>query len=147
MPTKEKGKTISKPNRKIEQFCSVCKKTFQMPVVEEGDAHDVIWLKCPGCDGFLPFMVEGADSGAPGGGAKGEDGSGINDLALEDIDTDSASEYIESGEYTVGDIVYHRSWNDYGRVISKETLPGDRKTIIVQFVNQGKTRLLEGVAP
>jgi len=143
---KGKGKTVSKSSREMEQFCSVCKKTFQMPVVEEGDAHNAIWLKCPGCDGFLPLMVEGADSGAAGG-ERGGNASGLNDLALEDIDTDSASEYLESGEYAIGDIIYHRSWNDYGRVIAKETLPGDRKTIIVQFINQGKIRLLEGVAP
>ena len=39
-----------------------------------------------------------------------------------------------------------RSWNDYGKIIEKEILPGNRKTIHVQFVNQGNIRLLEGIA-
>ncbi len=67
------------------------------------------------------------------------------DLAPEDIDPERALEYSETGEYKVGDIIYHRSWNDYGKVTAKESLPGNRKIIYVHFVNQGKIRLLEGV--
>jgi hypothetical protein len=67
------------------------------------------------------------------------------DLSIEDLYTDSAREYRETDEYEVGEVVYHRSWNDYGKVLAKETLSGNRKTILVHFVNQGKTRLLEGV--
>jgi hypothetical protein len=142
---KGKGKTVRKTVRKIEQYCSVCKKTFQMPVVEEAENHEVVWLKCPSCEGFLPYMTEGSGSDAGGLGKSGAH-TGVDDLAIEDIDTESAREYSEADEYRVGDIIYHRSWNDYGRVISKDKLPGDRKTILVHFVNQGKIRLLEGIA-
>jgi hypothetical protein len=144
-----KGKGTGTKARTIEQYCSVCKKTFDMPVVEEADNHEVVWLKCPGCDGFLPYMTEQADDGG-GAGIKHADGdreSGIGEeLALEDIDIEKAKEYNEADEYKVGEIIYHRSWNDYGKVIAKETLPGHRKTIHVQFVSQGKIRLLEGVS-
>ena len=132
-----------KKDRTMEQYCSVCKKTFEMPVIDGEEGGDVVWLKCPGCKGFLPYMTE------PDGdvtGAEGEDQGGLEDLALEDIDVDKAKEYSEKDEYEIGDIIYHRSWNDYGKVIVKETLPGRRKTIIVHFVDQGKIRLLEGVA-
>jgi hypothetical protein len=117
-----------------------------MEVVEGGEnTGDVIWLKCPGCKGFLPHMAEGdEDGGTAGGGASDED----VELAPEDFDDaekEQAREYTESDEYEVGDIIYHRSWNDYGKVISKEELPGNRKTVIVNFGNQGKIRLLEGV--
>jgi len=117
-----------------------------MPVVEEADNHDVVWLKCPGCQGFLPYML---DSVVSGEGTENYDVStqtDTEDLALEDIDQEKAREYRESNEYKIGEIIYHRSWNDYGKVVSKETLPGHRKTIVVQFVNQGRIRLLEGVA-
>lgn len=137
------GKVANTESRTIEQYCSVCKKKFDMPVVEEAEANDVIWLKCPGCNGYLPYMTESAHLG-DGGDAGFEDE--IRDLALEDIDVDKAREYAESENYEVGDIVYHRSWNDYGKVVAKETLPGHRKTIIVHFVSQGKIRLLEGIA-
>lgn len=135
---KERGKTV-------EQYCSVCKKTFDMPIVEESDTQDVIWLNCPGCRGYLPHMLnqedidEAEETEREDAGAKGED------LAIEDLTTENAREYQEGGDYNVGEVIYHRSWNDYGKVIAKETLSGHRKTIVVHFVNQGKTRLLEGV--
>jgi DNA-directed RNA polymerase subunit RPC12/RpoP len=126
----------------IEQYCSVCKKTFQMPVVEEAENNEV--LRCPGCKGYLPYMVGDAKEREESAGD--DEQSEFDDLALEDIDVDKAREYSERSEYDVGEVVYHRSWNDYGKVVAKETLPGNRKTIVVHFVNQGKIRLLEGVA-
>ncbi len=135
------GKAAKK--RMINQHCSVCKKDFDMEIVEgSGSNNDVIWLKCPGCEGFLPYMTE-----EDGGKASGK-GAEPTELAPEDLDNEErehAKEYMESGEYAVDDVIYHRSWNDYGKVVSKEELPGHRKIIIVNFVNQGKIRLLEGV--
>ncbi len=134
------GKTAGKGV--ITQHCSVCGKDFEMEVVEKDDGTGVIWLRCPGCKGYLPRLVDEEGAGeAAGGGEPAE-------LAPEDIsqeEREGAKEYTESGEYEVDDVIYHRSWNDYGKVIAKETLPGNRKTIIVNFVNQGKIRLLEGV--
>ncbi|RKZ06777.1 hypothetical protein DRQ05_04185 [bacterium] len=141
---KSKGKTAEV--KTIKQYCSVCNKTFDMPIVEKTD--DVIWLICPGCKGYLPYMldkdrVDRTSSDSSEKAVQIDDG----DLAPEDIDKDNAREYRENEEYDIGEIIYHRSWNDYGKVISKETLPGNRKTIVVRFINQGKIRLLEGMAP
>jgi hypothetical protein len=113
-----------------------------MEIVEGDESNDVIWLKCPGCEGFLPYMTDEDGEGAD------DDALDAPELAPEDLDEEEkeqASEYVESGEYEIDEIIYHRSWNDYGKVIAKEELPGHRKTIIVNFVNQGKIRLLEGV--
>ncbi len=135
------GKTAKK--RTIRQHCTPCDKDFDMEVVEGGESkEDVIWLKCPGCQGFLPYMIE--EEGAASGNGSVEPA----ELAPEDIDEEEreqAREYVESGEFEIGDIIYHRSWHDYGKIVSKEELPGNRKTIIVNFVNQGTIRLLEGV--
>lgn len=137
-----KGKGTRIIGRKMDQYCSVCKKSFEMPVVDEADNQDVIWLKCPGCSGFLPYMSEEQKALYRSDEKAAEDE--IDDIAIEDIDKEKAKEYSEAIKYDVGDIVFHRSWNDYGKVVSKETLPGHRNTIIVNFVNQGKIRLLEG---
>jgi hypothetical protein len=141
-----KGKSAGKSSRLIEQYCSVCKKSFEMPVVEEAENNEVVWLKCPGCKGFLPYMVDTEESEEKLELDAGGDQQDFEDLAIEDIDTESAREYNEANEYKVGETIYHRSWNDYGKVIAKEVLPGYRKTILVHFVNQGKIRLLEGMA-
>jgi hypothetical protein len=143
--TQRKVKSKKASDRTVEQYCSVCKKTFQMPVVEEGENLDVIWLNCPGCRGYLPHMVDHAQIDDSDENEREEGEKTAEDLSIEDLYTDSAREYRETDEYQVGDVLYHRSWNDYGKVVSKETLSGNRKTIVVHFVNQGKTRLLEGV--
>ncbi len=41
---------------KIKQYCSVCREELEMEVVptEEEEEDGVIWLRCPGCRGFLP---------------------------------------------------------------------------------------------
>ena len=126
----------------INQYCSVCKDHFDMEVVKQGSSKGVIWLKCPGCQGFLPYMP---DENEESSDQEGQQGSGA-DLALEDLDIETAKEYSEDQIYEIGDIIHHRSWNDFGKIISKETLPGNRRTICVQFLRQGRIQLLEGVA-
>ena len=141
-----KSRSKTSEIRTIRQYCSVCKKTFDMPVVEES-SKDVIWLSCPGCKGFLPYMKESEEFIFEDETEREKQAVEIDeDIAPEDIDKENAREYIETEEYNIGDIIYHRSWNDYGKVLSKEVLPGNRKTIIVKFINQGKIRLIEGVA-
>ena len=124
----------------MKQYCSVCKEQFEMEIVKQGSSENVIWLKCPGCQGFLPFIPEEdgeiRDTGEPAGEAN---------IALEDLDVEKAKEYSEQLKYEIGEIIHHRSWNDYGKVISKDMLPGNRRTIWVQFLRQGKVQLLEGV--
>lgn len=111
-----------------------------MEVVKQGSGKGVIWLKCPGCQGFLPYMPDESDEVEE---PKDQKSPG-NEIAIEDLDIENAKEYSEDQIYEVGDIVHHRSWNDFGKVLSKEELPGNRRTILVQFLRQGKMQLLEG---
>ena len=128
--------------RTIKQHCTPCNKEYEMEVVEgSSESNDVIWLQCPGCKGFLPYMMEEEDGQA-------KEGAEPQELAPEDLSDDEkeqAREYHDSEVYEVGEIIYHRSWHDHGKVVSKEELPGNRKTIVVSFVHQGTIRLLEGV--
>ena len=136
----------AKDKRTIDQYCSVCKKSFDMEVVEEADNNEVLWLKCPDCEGFLPYMVESDDEDPDESGSGEQDALDAAPDDFSNEDKDNALEYDKTGEYKVDDIIYHRSWNDYGKVVAKETLPGHRKTILVNFGNQGRIRLLEGVS-
>ena len=111
-----------------------------MEVVKQGSSKRVIGLKCPGCQGFLPHMPDDSDSEESKKPKEAE-----ADLALEDLDIENAKEYEEDQIYTIGDVIHHRSWNDFGKVVSKGALPGNRKTICVQFLRQGNIQLLEGV--
>jgi len=108
-----------------------------MEIIKPGSNENVVWLKCPGCQGFLPYMP---DDETPEPSAGGSD-----PVALEDLDIENAKEYSEEMVFEIGEVIHHRSWNDYGKIVSKDTLPGNRQTIWVQFLRQGKVQLLEGV--
>ena len=125
----------------INQYCSVCKAHFEMEEVKQGSSKGVVWLKCPGCKGFLPYMPEGQEEDSEGKAQQKED----QQLAIEDLEIENAREYSDDEIYELGDVVHHRSWNDFGKVVSKGELPGGRKTMWVQFLRQGKIQLLEGV--
>jgi hypothetical protein len=129
----------STDSKSINQFCSVCKSDFDMEIIKQGSNESVLWLKCPGCKGFLPYMP---DEDTDANSSDGDD----NTVALEDLDIENAKEYIESDVYEVGEIIHHRSWNDYGKIVSKDLLPGNRHTIVVNFLRQGRVQLLENVA-
>jgi len=122
----------------IKQHCSVCKSDFEMEIIKQGSGENVVWLKCPGCQGFLPYMPD--DDGV----AKTEDET-EKPLALEDLDIEHAREYSDDQLFEIGEVIHHRSWNDYGKIVSKDALPGNRHTIWVQFLRQGKVQLIEGV--
>jgi len=134
------GRTVMMPETtsSIRQHCSVCKADFDMDVIKQGSTEDVLWLKCPGCQGFLPYMPK-------------EDLADVERVpdeqkfALEDLDVEHAKEYDEALEYHIGEVLHHRSWNDFGKVVAKDKLPGNRRTIWVQFIRQGRVQLLEGV--
>lgn len=124
----------------IKQFCSVCKSEFEMEIIKQGSNESVLWLKCPSCKGFLPYMSEEEYTEA-----RTTDPEESETVALEDLDVESARDYSEHEVYEVGEVIHHRSWNDYGKILSKDMLPGNRHTILVKFLRQGQVQLLENV--
>ena len=121
----------------IRQHCSVCKADFDMDLIKQGSTEDVLWLKCPGCQGFLPYM--------PKEDLEDEVLPEEKTVAIEDLDVEHAKEYSDDQEYQIGEVIHHRSWNDFGKIVAKDRLPGNRRTIWVQFIRQGRVQLLEGV--
>ena len=133
----------SASERVMRQYCSVCKAHFDMSVVRESAEDGVVWLKCPQCKGILPHM-EAEDGGAESSSEDGAAAANSASNALDDIDVSKARPYLPQEVYEVGDVVHHRGWDDYGVVQSKESLPGNRSAIVVQFADQGNVRLIEG---
>lgn len=137
----------------MRQYCSVCKAQFDMTVVSEAGDDGVVWLKCPQCAGILPHMPA-EDDPAPSRPSserpksttaeEPEPEHEIPPSVVEEIDPDDARIYSPHESYEVGDVVHHRGWNDYGRVVAKESLPGNRTMIRVRFVQNGEVQLIEG---
>jgi hypothetical protein len=130
---------ISSKARTIRQYCSVCKATLDMAVVDTVQDHEVTWLKCPRCNGILPHMMSSDEAPAPSEAAQPEAPPAAVSTyepapaAIPEADRAVARDYDPTQSYTVGDVVYHRSLNLFGRVVEKTALPGRRSAIRVQF--------------
>lgn len=120
----------------MRQYCSVCKADLDMTVVSDANEDGVIWLKCPRCKGILPHMDDGAQ----------DDTSQEEKPAhtLDEIDISRSRPYVSTEVYQIDDVIHHRGWDDYGVVVAKERLPGNRNVIRVRFAQQGEIQLIEG---
>jgi hypothetical protein len=134
------GDMISSKARTIRQYCSVCKATLDMAVVDTVQDHEVTWLKCPRCNGILPHMMSSDEPAAsaetprpeaPQAAVATSDAPPV--AAIPESDRAAARDYDPTQSYAVGDVVYHRSLNLFGRVVEKTALPGRRSAIRVQF--------------
>ncbi len=151
----------------ILQYCSVCRAELEMELVPTSEEEDgVIWLQCPCCKGFLPKISDSKDfesasesGNSPVETAKepeseepvdnldddklvGEDESTAS-AKLSLMDKESAVPYKPSNTYQVNDVIHHLAWDDYGVVLEKEVLPGNRHVIKVIFEIAGIVRLIE----
>ena len=153
------------------QYCSVCRAELEMELVPTSEEEEgVIWLQCPGCKGFLPKISDSKDfesapeaEDPPVETAKepeleepvdnladdldddelvGEDESTAS-AKLSLMDRESAVSYKPSNTYQVNDVIHHLAWDDFGVVLEKEVLPGNRHVIKVIFEIAGIVRLIE----
>ena len=134
------GDVISSSERTIRQYCSVCKATLDMVVVDTVEDNEVTWLKCPRCRGILPHMSSDepekptTESAHAGPEPEAETATGFSEE-----EEASAVDYDPHLTYEVGQVVYHRSINRYGRVAEKKVLPGNRCVIHVAFEEEVMT--------
>jgi hypothetical protein len=131
----------------IQQYCSVCKATLEMAVVDTVQDQDVTWLKCPRCNGILPHMLTRSEDvpseetpTAPAVPAA----SAAAPTVIPEGERASARDYDPSHTFQVGEVIYHRSFNQFGRVIEKNQLAGKRAVIRVQFETGDPLNLREG---
>jgi hypothetical protein len=61
-------------------------------------------------------------------------------LARED-----SKEYSPKAEYQVGDVIYHKTWDDVGIVRSKEVMSNGRASLLVHFEKNKDKRLVENL--
>ncbi len=132
--------------RTIRQYCSVCKATLDMSIVETVQDHEVTWLKCPRCNGILPHMLASDEEEAPKAAAElAAPAAPAAAVGFSTIERDAARDYDATAFYEVGQIVYHRSLNKYGQVVEKTVLPGQRAAIRLHFEDGEEMTLREQV--
>lgn len=125
--------------RTIRQYCSVCKATLDMAVVDTVQDHEVTWLKCPRCNGILPHMISDDEEATEKPQAEAVE----PETGFSEEERTTAQDYDASLTYEVGQVVYHRSINSFGRVVEKTVLPGQRAAIRVQFEGGDEMTLRE----
>jgi hypothetical protein len=118
-----------------------------MAVVDTVQDQDVTWLKCPRCNGILPHMLSREEEApseetppAPAVPAM----PAAAPTAIPEAERGTAHDYDPSHTYQVGDVIYHRSFNQFGRVLEKTQLAGKRAVIRVQFETGEPLALREG---
>src|SRR2546422_1883931 len=146
------GEMISSSTRTIRQYCSVCKATLDMAIVDTVQDHEVTWLKCPRCNGILPHMMSrdeprqaDAATVAAGDATPSAAAEAPAATAIPESERVGARDYEPSLVFAVGEVLYHRSFNRYGRVVEKTKLPGKRAVIRVQFEDGEPMVLREAV--
>ena len=130
----------------MEQYCSVCKARYDMTVVSESSDDGVVWLKCPNCQGILPHMPDIAGDGdPPATSAKVSTEPKVSSETFSaELDVAMAKPYEPTSHYAVGDVLYHRGWDDHGLVLERQELPGARALLKVRFVQHGEMQLVSG---
>ncbi|MBN9398739.1 MAG: hypothetical protein J0I17_01055 ['Candidatus Kapabacteria' thiocyanatum] len=61
------------------------------------------------------------------------------------LSREDSKDYSPKNEYQVGDVIYHKTWDDVGIVRSKEVMTNGRASLIVHFEKNKEKRLVENV--
>ncbi len=116
----------------VDAFCGYCNKVTKMEIVGElsiqGDRRK--WTRCKTCKHTMALDVDSNIKSS-------------HNLDLSAIKIEDCKLYSPVEMYEVGDSIYHKDWDDVGKVISKETTSSGMKAIVVEFEKSGTKRLLE----
>jgi hypothetical protein len=115
------------------QTCPRCDRRRKMRILRSSDETGLAWLNCIACNALVCFEQED-DSGTLC------DPRLIGDFGSPAPETFRT--YAPEESYDVGEIVYHQTWRDVGKVIRRRELPGGRYAIDVAFLNYGPKMLI-----
>ncbi len=120
--------------KNIDAFCSSCNSIQKMEITGELSGEEVEnkrWAKCKKCKQSMVIDLK-ADVEAV-------------DTSLEGIETKDFTVYSPMKSYTLGEPIYHKNWDDFGKVVSKEILSSGQKSIAVEFQKSGYKKLIESL--
>jgi|SRR3990170_683643 len=118
--------------KNIEAFCTSCNTVRKMEL--SGDVvsdENKRWAKCKKCK---QTMIIDMDTDVKD-----------NKVSLEGIENESCTTYSPMKKYELGETIYHENWNDFGKVVTKETLSNGQNSITVEFQKSGSKKLIESL--
>lgn len=118
----------------IEAFCTSCNTIQKMEItgtLSAEESEDKKWAKCKKCKQVMVVDL----SKSPG----------FQPNSLEGLETEDCTVYSPAKTYEVGEPIYHKNWDDFGKVVSKATLSNGQKSITVEFQKSGSKKLIESL--
>lgn len=118
--------------KNIEAFCNFCGSVTKMELAGEvtsGGEESNRWAKCKKCKQTMMINLEEALN--------------LKKPSLEGIENSEVTEYTPQKTYSIGEAIYHKNWDDFGKVIAKEVLSNGRSSIAVEFQKSGSKKLIE----
>lgn len=118
--------------KNVEIFCNICGAVKKFEITGEysdNENDSKRWAKCKTCK-----QTQIID---------------LNNIVLsnkpdfEDIESKSSKTYSPFDTYSVGDIIYHKTWDDYGIVTNKFSMSDGKSSITVEFKKSGSKKLIE----
>lgn len=120
--------------KNIEAFCSSCNAIRKMEITGNvtGDENEnKRWAKCKKCKQTMVIDLDANTS--------------MTKVSLEGIENSDCTTYSPTKTFELGDTIYHQDWDDFGKVVTKETLSNGRNSISVEFQKSGLKKLIESL--
>lgn len=118
--------------KNVEAYCSVCDAVKKMEITGEvGTDENKKWAKCKKCKQTMVIeLVAKVKEEAP---------------SLDNVENENASDYSPKESYEVGQAIYHKNWDDFGKVTGKEIMSNGKSSIVVEFKKSGTKKLVESL--
>jgi hypothetical protein len=118
--------------KNVEAYCSVCDAVKKMEITGEvGTDENKKWAKCKKCKQTMVIeLVAKVKEEAP---------------SLDNVENENASDYSPKETYEVGQAIYHKNWDDFGKVTGKEIMSNGKSSIVVEFKKSGTKKLVESL--
>ncbi len=121
--------------KNIEAFCSFCNTVTKMELANEvsgSEESNKRWAKCKKCKQTMMIdLTEDVKDNKP---------------SLEGIENEDCTVYSPKKSFTVGESIYHKNWDDFGKVVSKNVMSNGQKAIAVEFQKKGHKKLIESLS-
>lgn len=120
--------------KNVEAYCPNCNSVRKMELtgdVNGADEETKKWAKCKKCKQTMIIDIA-------------EDIKETK-VSLDGIENEDCTEYSPQKSYSVGESIYHKNWDDFGKVVSKEVMSNGQSAISVEFQKSGLKKLIESL--
>jgi hypothetical protein len=118
----------------LTNMCETCVTPTKFELVGEvsGQEEEKRWAKCTKCHHTMMLDLEVIRSEQ-------------NVPKETTVPVEECIDYSPKSNYSIGDAIYHKGWDDIGTVVSKELTSNGNQAIVVTFNKVGEKRLVENL--